>query len=135
MQTFLRAEFVLEDMRGFVFGLVDIAAAELVETTPPAEPTVTAVSVTAASVAPESLLGDTSALTQQWKQAAAQFVDDPRASAGQAADVVSEAVTMLQTALRERRAAWDGSGNSQADTEALRQAVLGYRHILDQLLS
>jgi len=110
----------------------EVAAAELAETTQPA---VTPVTATATSVAPEGLLGDTSALMQQWRQATAQFVDDPRASASQAADVVAAAVTTLETALRERRAAWDGGRNGQSDTEALRQAVLGYRHILDKLLS
>jgi len=87
----------------------------------------------------ESLIGDASSLTERWRQVAAEFVDDPRAAAGQAADVAADAVTMLETSLRERRAAWEGNGNGTSngngDTEAMRQAVLGYRRILDKLLS
>jgi hypothetical protein len=113
-----------------------VAEAVLVETAPPVEPSVTPVSTaTTVSTTPESLLGDTSVLMQEWRQAAAQFVDDPQAAAGQAADVVAEAVTMLETAVRDLRASWDGGGNGQPDTEALRQTVLGYRRILDKLVS
>jgi hypothetical protein len=94
-------------------------------------------SVTVTSGAPEGLLGDTTTLMEQWRQAAVEFVDDPRASVGHAADVAAEAVSRLEAALRDRRSAWDGNGNGngQTDTEALRQAILGYRRFLDRLLS
>jgi len=52
--------------------------------------------------------------------------------------VAAEAVTRLEAALREQRAAWDGNANRNGngtDTEALRQAMLGYRRFLDRLLS
>jgi hypothetical protein len=95
-------------------------------------------SVTAASEPRESLLGDASTLMEHWRQAAVEFVDDPRASVSQAAEVAAEAVTRLEAALREQRAAWDGNANRNGngtDTEALRQAMLGYRRFLDRLLS
>jgi hypothetical protein len=94
-------------------------------------------SVTAVSDAPKSLLGDTTTLMAQWRQAAVEFVDDPRASVSHAADVAAEAVSRLETVLCEQRAAWDGNGtgNGQTDTEALRQAILGYRRFLDRLVS
>jgi hypothetical protein len=94
--------------------------------------------VPAASEPRESLFGDTSTLMEHWRQAAVEFVDDPRASVSHAAEVAAEAVTRLEAALREQRAAWDGNANRNGngpDTEALRQAMLGYRRFLDRLLS
>jgi hypothetical protein len=121
----------------------DMTDTDLAETTPPVAGSPAPIAdstpsdngrITApVSSTSESLLGDTSGLTERWRQAAAEFVDDPRAAASHAADVAADAVTMLETALRERRVAWDSNGNG--DTEALRQAVLGYRRILDKLLS
>jgi hypothetical protein len=116
---------------------------ELDDSTPPTStlPTSTlpaSSSVTAASEPRESLLGDASTLMEHWRQAAVEFVDDPRASVSQAAEVAAEAVTRLEAALREQRAAWDGNANRNGngtDTEALRQAMLGYRRFLDRLLS
>lgn len=94
-------------------------------------------SVTAVSDTPGSLFGDTTTLMEQWRQAAVEFVDDPRTAVSHAADVAAEAVSRLETALRDQRTAWDGNGNGhgQTDTEVLRQAILGYRRFLDKLVS
>jgi hypothetical protein len=80
------------------------------------------------------LLGASAAdLMARWRQAAADFVDDPSASAASAAAVATDAVARLQAAIREREQQLNGNG--QPDTEALRQAMLSYRRILDTLLS
>jgi hypothetical protein len=94
-------------------------------------------SLTSSATSEESLLGDTTALLAQWKQAQAGFVEDPRASVNEAAGVVADAASRLESAIRERqqnlRGEWDGDGN--ADTEMLRQAMLVYRRLLDKLVA
>ncbi|HLK00781.1 MAG TPA: hypothetical protein VKU39_12850 [Streptosporangiaceae bacterium] len=70
-------------------------------------------------------------LRNRWRQVAASFVDDPRAAVSGATDVVSEAISRWRAAIRDREQALGGD----ADTEELRQAMLGYRRLLDTLLS
>lgn len=72
-------------------------------------------------------------LMARWRQVAASFVDDPRAAVSGATDVVSEAISRLRSVIREREQSLNGRGD--ADTEELRQAMLGYRRLLDTLLS
>ena len=89
-----------------------------------------------------SLLPDAAEFRVRWQEVQFRFVDDPRGSVTEAADVISEltakleaaiaewqrAIAERQRALRER---W-GEGES-ADTESLRGTLLMYRAFLDQL--
>jgi hypothetical protein len=83
-----------------------------------------------------SLLSDTTDLRSQWQQIQFMFVDDPRASVTEAADVIDQVAAKLQEAIRERqrvlRDRWDGGAN--ADTEALRETLRMYRAFLYQLI-
>jgi hypothetical protein len=83
-----------------------------------------------------SLLSDTTDLRSQWQQIQFMFVDDPRASVTEAADVIEQVAAKLQAAIQERQRAlrgrWDGGGN--ADTEALRETLRMYRAFLYQLI-
>jgi hypothetical protein len=64
------------------------------------------------------------------------FVDDPRASVTEAADVINQVAAKLQEAIQERqrslRSRWDGG--TPADTEALRETLRMYRAFLYQLI-
>jgi len=70
----------------------------------------------------------TAGLSERWHEIQAMFVDDPRASAEMAADLVDESVQALVASVREQQdslqAAWHGEN---ADTEELRTAVQHYR--------
>jgi hypothetical protein len=83
-----------------------------------------------------SLLSDTTDLRSQWQQIQFMFVDDPRASVTEAADVIEQVAARLQAAIQERqhalRGRWDGGAN--ADTEALRETLRMYRAFLYQLI-
>ena len=83
------------------------------------------------------LLDDAGELMAQWKRAVTGFVDDPPGAVTAAAGVLSDAAAQIEAALRDRqqrlRSSWDGTGS--ADTETLRQAMLNYRQLLDQLLA
>jgi len=83
-----------------------------------------------------SLLPDTTDLRSQWQQIQFMFVDDPRASVTEAADVIGQVAAQLQEAIQERqrslRGRWDGG--TQADTEALRETLRMYRAFLYQLI-
>jgi hypothetical protein len=83
-----------------------------------------------------SLLSDTTDLRSQWQQIQFMFVDDPRASVTEAADVIEQVAAKLQAAIQERQRAlrgrWDGGAN--ADTEALRETLRMYRAFLYQLI-
>ncbi|MFB6393609.1 hypothetical protein [Polymorphospora lycopeni] len=75
------------------------------------------------------------ALRQRWREVQLRFVDDPRAAAGEAQDLVDEAVQTLATALAEQKddlGGWRSSGAD--DTERLRVTVRRYRDFLDRLL-
>jgi hypothetical protein len=83
-----------------------------------------------------SLLPDTTDLRSQWQQIQFMFVDDPRASVTEAADVIDQVAARLMEAIQERqrslRSRWDGG--TQADTEALRETLRMYRAFLYQLI-
>ena len=83
-----------------------------------------------------SLLPDTTDLRSQWQQIQFMFVDDPRASVTEAADVIGQVAAQLQEAIQERqrslRGRWDGG--TQADTEVLRETLRMYRAFLYQLI-
>jgi hypothetical protein len=83
-----------------------------------------------------SLLPDTTDLRSQWQQIQFMFVDDPRASVTEAADVIDQVAARLMEAIQERqrslRGRWDGG--TQADTEVLRETLRMYRAFLYQLI-
>ncbi|MEV6345135.1 hypothetical protein [Actinoplanes sp. NPDC051851] len=103
----------------------------------PAEPVVAAVAVPAAGAAapagPAAFfpVEDTQPLRDRWRETQLKFVDDPKASAAEAAALVDETIEKLTTAIRQQRGALTSGGD---DTEALRQELRGYRDILDRLL-
>jgi hypothetical protein len=83
-----------------------------------------------------SLITDTADLRAQWHRIQYKFVDDPRASVTEAADVLAQVATRLEAAIAERqrglRGRWDST--SAADTETLRETLRMYRTFLDQLI-
>jgi hypothetical protein len=89
-----------------------------------------------------SLLPDAAEFRTRWQQVQFRFVDDPRGSVTEAADVISQLTAKLEAAIAERQRAiadrqsalrerW--SEGRDADTEALRGTLLMYRAFLDQL--
>lgn len=74
-------------------------------------------------------------LHDQWAAIQSSFVDDPRASVAAAAELVNEAIRAMIATAQEReqglRSEWDRAGT---DTEALRNALRGYRSLLDQMV-
>ena len=83
-----------------------------------------------------SLLPDTEDLRAQWHRIQYRFVDDPRVSVTEAADVIAQVATRLEAAIAERqrdlRGRWDTG--APADTETLRETLRMYRSFLDQLI-
>lgn len=94
------------------------------------------------------LLGDSVTLKASWQQAAAEFVDDPRAAVAEAADLVEHTAQTLVGALQQRqrqlRGQWEnGSATGvngttdqtgpTADTEELRHLMQNYRALFNQL--
>lgn len=82
-------------------------------------------------------------LNVRLQEALSTFVDGPRRSVEEAADVLEEAVERLTTALSERpralRDSWDAKGgksdgSTAADTEDLRLALRSYREVTERLL-
>ena len=91
-----------------------------------------------------NLLPDAAQYTARWQQIQYKFVDDPRASVTEAADVIARVTAKLEAAVEERQRAiqerqrslrdrW-GEGTN-ADTETLRETLRMYRALLDQLIS
>jgi hypothetical protein len=89
------------------------------------------------------LIPEATQFREQWQQIQYKFVDDPRGSVTEAADVVAQVTARLEAAIQERqriiterqrslRSRWDKGSN--ADTEALRGTLRMYRAFLDQLL-
>jgi hypothetical protein len=95
------------------------------------------------------LLGDAVGLRASWQQAAAEFVDDPRAAVADAAELVEHTAQTLIGALQQRqrqlRGQWengtaagvDGSDATAGtvDTEELRHLMQSYRALFNQLTS
>jgi hypothetical protein len=89
-----------------------------------------------------SLLPDAAEFKAQWQQVQFRFVDDPPGSVTEAADVVAQVTAKLEAAIAERqraiaerqralRSRW--SEGESTDTESLRETLLMYRALLDQL--
>ncbi|WP_329068654.1 hypothetical protein [Streptomyces sp. NBC_01429] len=89
--------------------------------------------------------GESDRLAERLQNALSTFVDGPRHSVEEAADVLEEAAGQLTKALADRprslRAGWDGpgdgAGNGAADgshTEELRLALQSYREMTERLL-
>jgi hypothetical protein len=89
-----------------------------------------------------SLLPDATEFKARWQQVQFRFVDDPAGSVTEAADVIAQITAKLEAAIQERQRAisdrqralrdrWN-EGKS-TDTESLRETLLMYRALLDQL--
>ena len=97
-----------------------------------------------------NVIPDAAHYTEQWRQIQFKFVDDPRASVTEAADIVAQVTTKLEAAIQERQRAIEerqraiaeqqrtlrgrwGEGTN-ADTETLRETLRMYKTFLDQLI-
>ncbi|MCW2930319.1 MAG: hypothetical protein JWM19_1281 [Actinomycetia bacterium] len=82
------------------------------------------------------LLADAGYLRAEWQSIRAGFIDDPRGSVAEAANVVEKAVEMLVAALRAEqdqvRHSWDGDAPG-IDTESMRQALLTYQSLFNRV--
>ncbi|BCJ44783.1 hypothetical protein GCM10010168_15960 [Actinoplanes ianthinogenes] len=74
---------------------------------------------------------ETQPLRDRWREIQLRFVDDPKATTGEAAALVDETIEKLTTSLRQHRGSLASGGD---DTEALRVELRAYRDILDRLL-
>jgi hypothetical protein len=74
-------------------------------------------------------------LHAEWVRIQSSFVDDPRGSVSQAADLVSQVTSSLVTAVQQREQAMRGTWDSQGggDTEHLRNAFRDYRAFFERL--
>lgn len=76
-------------------------------------------------------------LHAEWVRIQSSFVDDPRGSVAQAADLVSQVTNSLVTAVQQReqalRGTWDSQGGGDTDTEHLRNAFRDYRSFFERL--
>ena len=97
-----------------------------------------------------NLVPDAEQFTAQWQEIQFRFVDDPRGSVTEAADVVAQVTAKMEAAIQERQRAIEerqraiaeqqrtlrdqwGEG-SNADTENLRATLRMYKTFLDQLI-
>ena len=97
-----------------------------------------------------NLVPDAEQYTAQWQDIQFRFVDDPRGSVTEAADVVAQVTAKMEAAIQERQRAIEvrqqaiaeqqrtlrdqwGEG-SNADTENLRETLRMYKTFLDQLI-
>jgi hypothetical protein len=97
-----------------------------------------------------NLVPDAEQYTVQWQEIQFRFVDDPRGSVTEAADVVAQVTAKMEAAIQERQRAIEerqraiaeqqrtlrdqwGEG-SNADTENLRATLRMYKTFLDQLI-
>ena len=76
---------------------------------------------------------DAHAFRDRWRDVQLRFVDDPKAAADDAANLVDEAVEALAASLRSQKEQLAGAATSD-DTEQLRVRIRGYRDFLDRLL-
>jgi hypothetical protein len=97
-----------------------------------------------------NLVPDAERFTAQWQEIQFRFVDDPRGSVTEAADIVAQVTAKMEAAIQERQRAiqerqhaiqeqqrslrgrWGEDTN--ADTEALRETLRMYKTFLDQLI-
>ena len=97
-----------------------------------------------------NLVPDAEQFTAQWQEIQFRFVDDPRGSVTEAADIVAQVTAKMEAAIQERQRAIEerqraiteqqrslrdrwGEG-SNADTENLRATLRMYKTFLDQLI-
>ncbi|WFE24222.1 hypothetical protein O7621_13710 [Solwaraspora sp. WMMD937] len=102
------------------------------------EPTATADRTPDPGSSPKGIFGteQADAFRDRWRDVQLRFVDDPHAAAGEAQNLVTEAVeavTAALTAQRDELGGWTDAGPE--DTEQLRMAVRRYRDLLDRVLS
>jgi hypothetical protein len=97
-----------------------------------------------------NLVPDAQQFTAQWQEIQFRFVDDPRGSVTQAADIVAQVTAKMEAAIQERQRAIEErqraiqeqqrslrgrwGEDSNADTEALRETLRMYKTFLDQLI-
>jgi len=97
-----------------------------------------------------NLIPDAAHYTEQWQQIQYRFVDDPRGSVTEAADVIAQVTAKMEAAIQERQRAIEErqraiaeqqrslrgrwGEDSNADTEALRETLRMYKTFLDQLI-
>jgi hypothetical protein len=85
---------------------------------------------------PTDMAGDPEQMHERWAAIQSTFVDDPRGSVAAAADLVTEAIATLVASAEEQerglRGEWERDG---VDTEGLRNALRGYRGLLDRLVT
>jgi len=97
-----------------------------------------------------NLIPDAAVYSEQWQHIQFRFVDDPRASVTEAADIVAQVAAKMESGIQERQRAieerqrdiaerqrslrgrWGEGAN--ADTEALRETLRMYKAFLDQLI-
>jgi len=97
-----------------------------------------------------NLVPDAEQFTAQWQEIQFRFVDDPRGSVTEAADIVAQVTAKMEAAIQERQRAiqerqqaiaeqqrslrgrWGEDSN--ADTENLRETLRMYKTFLDQLI-
>lgn len=88
---------------------------------------------------PVTLLDPTQAerLLTRWREIQADFVDDPTSAVSAADDLVSTTIRGITEGLERHTAALRTSldRDGEIETEALRQALRGYRTLLDHLLA
>lgn len=74
----------------------------------------------------------------RWADIQASFIDDPHRACEQADNLVDLVLTRLTEGFAKERnglvRAWD-RGSEPTDTEKLRQAIKGYRSLIDRLLT
>jgi hypothetical protein len=97
-----------------------------------------------------NLVPDAERFNAQWQEIQFRFVDDPRGSVTEAADIVAQVTAKMEAAIQERQRAIQERQNaiqeqqrslrgrwgedSNADTEALRETLRMYKTFLDQLI-
>jgi hypothetical protein len=97
-----------------------------------------------------NLVPDAEQFTAQWQEIQFRFVDDPRGSVTEAADIVAQVTAKMEAAIQERQRAIEErqsaiaeqqrslrgrwGDDSNADTEALRETLRMYKTFLDQLI-
>ncbi len=78
---------------------------------------------------------DAQAIRDRWREVQLRFVDDPRAAADEAAELVDDAARLLVTAIESHRGKLGGWRDSPSgDTEELRLVVQRYREFVDRVL-
>jgi hypothetical protein len=132
---------VLSDDGGFDDPKVVDPAADSSEHVPPA--VVAAPVAVAAAATPAAATSATTSehlfdqedargFQERWRDVQLRFVDSPKDAAGDAAQLVDEAVEKLTASLRAQRT---GLHQDTEDTEQLRVQLRGYRDILNRILS